>query len=388
MGYTRPVYYGEGYSIFFQGTNVLAVRNIDGTVLVNTTDVGIAFNSCIANMVNGGRIFLYPGTYTLKTPVVTGLKCVEIEGNSGGITSVYTSPVCNIVLDSTLAANWAFAFGDDSDVIEGGGMRNISIYGQGHTTHKGCIYVKNHIFSNWENLYLSSLWNTVANTYGYGIFIETTNSKSGYAPCFKNIRAYQCRVGLHIGLSVHNALNIGGWFVGRTAGATIGIEIDGTETHNPDTFTSFGGDLEQHKHADGVGLRIVNGMSAQFYGLRTEDNQKDIVIENTSSGLHRFNGGNWYSAIGGYVPFTDSGTNASRINDVSGFKTENRGTSTGTGAQQTIAHGLGITPNIVYITPTATGAVETSQTAAADATNIYLTVTNLKTYQWHAQYLA
>jgi hypothetical protein len=75
------------------------------------------------------------------------------------------------------------------------------------------------------------------------------------------------------------------------------------------------------------------------------------------------------------------------ISENQGYKTENWGTSTGTGAQQTIAHGLAATPNNVFLTPTATGATEASLTAASDATNIFPTVTNLKTYQWYAEYI-
>jgi len=68
-----------------------------------------------------------------------------------------------------------------------------------------------------------------------------------------------------------------------------------------------------------------------------------------------------------------------------GHKTENSGSSTGTGAQQTIAHGLAVTPTRVYITPTATGVTEACLSAPSDETNIYVTVTNLKTYMWYAE---
>lgn len=56
------------------------------------------------------------------------------------------------------------------------------------------------------------------------------------------------------------------------------------------------------------------------------------------------------------------------------------GTSTGTGSSQTIAHGLGATPNLVSIVPTATGASVTG--LYADSTNVYLTVTNGKGYSY------
>jgi len=62
---------------------------------------------------------------------------------------------------------------------------------------------------------------------------------------------------------------------------------------------------------------------------------------------------------------------------------ENRGTGTGNGAEQTIAHGLSAQPNMVSVVPDVTGA--TVSGVWADATNIYCTVTNLKAYHWSAK---
>ena len=66
-----------------------------------------------------------------------------------------------------------------------------------------------------------------------------------------------------------------------------------------------------------------------------------------------------------------------------GYVTESKGSGTGNGAEQTIAHGLAQIPNNVSVVPTVTGATVTS--VWADATNIYCTVTNGKTYNWTAE---
>lgn len=78
------------------------------------------------------------------------------------------------------------------------------------------------------------------------------------------------------------------------------------------------------------------------------------------------------------------GTSALRVKIKSnvGYVTENSGNSTGTGAEQTIPHGLVGTPNNVVIIPTASGA--TVSGLYANATNIYVTVTSGKTYNWYA----
>jgi hypothetical protein len=74
-----------------------------------------------------------------------------------------------------------------------------------------------------------------------------------------------------------------------------------------------------------------------------------------------------------------------KYRDNIGFVSENAGTSTGTGSQQTIAHGLGAAPTKVILSEYTTGGALAYQSQAADATNIYITATNEKTYAWRAE---
>lgn len=66
-----------------------------------------------------------------------------------------------------------------------------------------------------------------------------------------------------------------------------------------------------------------------------------------------------------------------------GYITENSGSSKGTGASQTIAHGLVTTPKKISIVPTVSGANVTG--LYANSTNIYVTVTSGKTFNWSAE---
>ena len=65
----------------------------------------------------------------------------------------------------------------------------------------------------------------------------------------------------------------------------------------------------------------------------------------------------------------------------------NRGDSTGTGSEQTIAHGLGAAPKRVCAYPTEdpAGTVFVWGSPGADATNIYITVTSGKDFTWIAE---
>jgi len=60
------------------------------------------------------------------------------------------------------------------------------------------------------------------------------------------------------------------------------------------------------------------------------------------------------------------------------------GSSTGTGGQQTIAHGLGAKPNLVSVTPDVTDASASVKGLGKDNTNIYVTVTSGKAFDWVA----
>lgn len=61
------------------------------------------------------------------------------------------------------------------------------------------------------------------------------------------------------------------------------------------------------------------------------------------------------------------------------------GSGTGTGAQQTIAHGLDGTPNRIFVYPVSDPAGTVISIGTPDATNIYVTVTSGKTYAWQAE---
>lgn len=359
-----------GYTIYKTGSTCLGVKNSNGATIKQSTDIGIVCNSIIADIGSGwgSVIQIMPGTYSLSTPVVCGEKAILFDGGMmGGYYAPYSNGITCINLESALGANYAISQGGDSNVLSGGGLKNIVFYGQGHTNHLGAVYCKN---TNWywiENLYVASLWNS--STGGYGVNLEV-NGLWGYKPTILNMQTYQCRVGLRIGAVVHSACIIHGWFVGRSAVETNGILLEG-----PDTCLVYGADVESHAHANGKGVNVTSGQIYSFFGLRTEGNTNDVTLAGT--GYHRFFGGNIDTVA-------DTTTNPSKFINVHGYRTENWGTSTGTGAQQTIAHGLAATPSCVMLSDKETGAVP-YQSAAANATNIYVTAALNQDWSWLAK---
>jgi parallel beta-helix repeat protein len=111
--------------------------------------------------------------------------------------------------------------------------------------------------------------------------------------------------------------------------------------------------------------------ASQLYGIRIFAGGDNNLISNNDVR----DGG----ATGG---LTNAGaSNLIRYN--AGYITENQGKSTGTGAQQTIAHGCSTTPTHIILSDEDNGSLP-YQSAAADATNIYITAVNTKKWQWLA----
>jgi len=150
-----------------------------------------------------------------------------------------------------------------------------------------------------------------------------------------------------------------------------------------------------------------NGASGTYHGIAVANGVNNFTITNCRSGYD--NSADWTNSQGygiAIVGSTHSGVlvaNNDCRNNVTGaisneatlsstvviknnlgYVTENSGSSTGTGAQQTIAHGLSATPTIVIISGDSSN-VNGYQSAAADATNIYITADNGEAYHWEAR---
>ena len=121
-------------------------------------------------------------------------------------------------------------------------------------------------------------------------------------------------------------------------------------------------------------------------------NSSDISIRNNQIS-NSTNGINLYSSPTIYAtentfknvtnPFVGLGGSNVTIKNNIGYVTENSGSSTGTGAQQTVAHGLAITPTRQQIALTAGSATALPfHSAAPDATNIYVTAALNQAWYW------
>jgi len=184
------------------------------------------------------------------------------------------------------------------------------------------------------------------------------------------------------------------------------INIQGNMIHGDTGRATLGHGVYLHAGSggDSENLRRVNVQGNQIYagasGVVASDGHHHRIENNEL--YYQHNHGVWLSgtddcivhvntiedfnqAAGSYYAVYESAAPTGNvIQDNVGFVTENSGTSTGTGAQQTIAHGLALTPNRVYFSNIEDGA-NPYQSSAADATNIYVTAVSGKDYVWKAE---
>ena len=125
-----------------------------------------------------------------------------------------------------------------------------------------------------------------------------------------------------------------------------------------------------------IGGQFVNRASPylQKYGIQIVNTAQDNVIASNSIS------GNLIASIDA----DNIALSRNMFHGNHGYTTEASGSSTGTGSEQTIAHGLGFTPTrqqVILIAGSATA--NPYHSSAPDATNIYVTAGNEQAWYWN-----
>jgi hypothetical protein len=223
--------------------------------------------------------------------------------------------------------------------------------------------------------------------------------------------------------AVINGLHMyGGWVSGNAAnGITLdgvdnaiidGLQIQDNHHHGiqlSDPTYSFGNRIHSNE------IQSNNEDAGSYDGIRVDagvtyftitnntirlDNDYDIYVAAGASNNYIIQDnllGVCVKSLAGLGTFEDNGTGTEkRVRNNVGISGdafyEKRGVNTGTGAQQTIAHGLGVYKGGVKQPPNwkACGDIESGAnpyySAAVDGTNIYITAANGKGYWWEVAY--
>lgn len=322
---------------------------------------GIIFNNCFAE--NAGQKPV--PTYGCGFLIPIGLDVIQligcstrncslegfriIDNNSGGVHLVGcndTGSLYGIRIDGSIGNIYIDDF--VSDHCTGTGFRCMNSTG---------IHVH-----NMQVLY------PAGDTSGYGVYISSTT----YPVLNSDFDIHVITDSLTAGIYTNGAMN---------------CKFSGSIHHSGKSGDEFGMYVSNPTGVliDGMRFNIVGSCGIWIAGAVSDMYIHNIIFQDTVSGT--LVNGIYNVAAGTYpVVYRRSIKNLGTLTTLYTnclFGDTNSDSSTGTGSEQTIAHGLVAAPSNVVIVPTETGA--TVSAVWADATNIYCTVTAGKAYNWSAE---
>ncbi len=321
------------------------MEHMDGVVIANNNvrivlvlnggaDGSVLRNINISN--NNIENYLSFNTNTIEIAATTsGTKSVVVQGNVFGSSTHGSSARIQLLIQSSDTPNF-------TDFVISNNTFDI--------TETACIHLDNQGVGDIKNIVI--VGNMLGNGYGvsgkYGVYATATSS-GDIDGLVVNDNVFKSYYGLYLNGSVGDINNV------IAAGNIVDVSS---------LFTRLDGNV-------GPVLLLGNNIKSAPY-----------VIRGTTSGEVLFEN-NQVGTISGSLLHPTSPANTT-IRNNQGYATEASGSSTGTGAEQTIAHGLDITPTMVHISGDASD-VNGFQSSAADATNIYITADNGEAYHWEAK---
>jgi len=354
---------GAHYIVFYNTTDSeFNVRNgLDGTIDATgsnaATVIQAALDACTANA--NETVFLLgdpSNTFAIGATQLdaTGVNLIG-SGNSAKLT--YTGTSYAIKYDGSTTQQLYSKVGNFRIALTNNDGKAIQLYERCHYFDLFRIFVDGPSHANSigfeidggdNGCYFNNLYSLRTMNCGTGIKLTTTGTQGANA---NNLISCILREPFSRGIDID------------TAEGTIilGGRVEGTEDNIDGLYIN-----DDNVH--------LNGMSFEVTGAGAN------AIETTAAataGIHLAPG--YITSTGAQLVDGGSGILINHPNFV------NSGTSTGTGAQQTIAHGLAITPTRVLFANIEDGA-NAYQSAAADATNIYVTAVNTLDYVWKAWY--
>jgi len=266
-------------------------------------------------------------------------------------------------------------------------------------------------YSQSDGAYLddASFWVTLKNCQAQMIdgFLVKTSNDGGTTLNIENCMAHYC-VGLAYlyGVKTFNIVGGGGdnlsgdvISASLSTGVIQGVDIEGSSasgsTGNGITLklasvSVFGNRILYYGSGYTYAPILVSGNCAGtvIQGNAFENTKGSIDIVLAADAANFMVTGNKFSITSASAIYSIAGKTGLILRSNSGYITENSGNATGTGAQQTIAHGCKFTPtyNQVVLSERSTGGALAYMSAAPDATNIYVTATNATDFTWQVKY--
>lgn len=366
---TYPQVTTASYIIYKSGSTIYSKDGTTGSI-TRGIDISTSLNTAINNLPNGGKIFVRSGIYDIHSEININRSGIIIEGESfyGENSSISSGTIFNFFNDFHL-----FNIAKGTDLIEGVILKNFRANFTGSTLTHNIIYSQDMSYSLFKNLYLSGNGANMT-----GVYLTAVNKWVG-SNNFENviIRGTGTGTCLSIQSNPGTFATVNNFFSCRFWQGGIGVDI-----HNEAGKT---GDVDYNNFTNCVfdtttsyGVKD-NGTGNSFLACTF----MDTVSGKTYSGQANSNLSYVTGCRGLYnKPIENLGSNLI-LKYNPGFKTENSGISIGTGAQQTVVHGLSITPNRQQISLTPGSATASPyHSADPDATNIYITAALNQPWYW------
>ncbi len=343
------------YLIYTDGAgNYYAKNGETGEISWESTVFTTVYNNVASELTSGGTIYVKRGSYDLTTAItIENGTTLLVEGQTTFIVKHSNSPAITI---------------KDGDII-GEGKVYINLW-----FDVTCIYVTDSSMHQLENLVLYGA--DQANSIGIHFY---SPSSSAYVD---KMRIVNCKIFRFNHNIVIDSASTG--YVNRLGfydcyiqlGVTTGITFDRASAGSSGHLLS-GCEIAENN----IGLKY-NGTGLTLSGCTFDGSDTyEIQLDATHAALKLVGCKIWQSNSSKVF---DGSSVVDDSFDFSGnFPSHKIGNSTGTGAEQTIAHGLVGIPSFVLLSPPTSNATESS---ASDTTNIYVTADNGEKYYYYVEY--
>jgi len=383
------------YYVYKESSTYYAKNMKTSAIDYSGANFGALMNSVIGAITNGGLIKIGAGQFDIETSIIIGTKAIVIEG-SGWCKEDPATPVTMLKTGAAVPSGaYAISFGSTRKTLYGAGIRNLELVN--HASNVLCIggidlYSTVNCFI--DNCYISG-FKSGSPTKMNAVSIRgyTDDALGGMNNRVTNCYIYQPDNGILLGPNANNNYIANNLIEGdATLDHSNGVKMDGTGASiaSPLGCTIIANTIKNFAvNTPNRGVWVTAGSNSSgrhtFIGNVFSNNFNNVEITGgTDIGECTFVGNIFGTPAGAGAKAVDGGNVKSYYYNNKNYLTDNWGASTGTGSQQTIAHGLGATPTGVTLTQNASAILALYLSAAADATNIYVLCTNAKEYYWNA----
>lgn len=379
----------DQWYVYTDGTIYYAKNMKTGTIDYSGSDFDTIMASVIGDITHSGFIKLGTGRFDSTTGIVGDDKPIIIEGSGWGRGGLPTHNPGTVIESPASGAYYLMQFGAHGATVEGAGVRNIMFLNDpANTTCLGAVDLYNTVNSYVDHCYFYGFELGSSAMSAISIRGATDETVGGWCNRVTNNHIINPDIGVLLGPNANYCVVEGNNIEGSGTATAHGIKCDGTDAPIASPYGCYiaGNRIRNFDNGPSRGLWITAG---------SDNSGRHCIIGNQifegGIGIEIIAGvgigdcsiiGNQFPTVG--TKCTDNGNVKSFYHSNKGYLTDNWGASTGTGMQQTIAHGLGATPTNVSLTQTTSAITSLYLSAASDATNIYVLCTTTKTYQWRA----